>query len=615
MSLIGGLVWRDTTGPVAEGRGVPGLPGGTSETVPAARITLPGGCLLAQGERAACAQWGGVAGAFDLDLTNLDEVRTAAAPEAPFRFLEEGFRRHGARFLTTLRGAFALALWWPGARRLVLAADRFGVRRLYYAATPDGIAFGARVRIPLALLGLASEVAPEAVYAYLNFGTVPAPQTIYRAVRRLPPGHALYWEDGQIRVEPYWDMQYPERPLPRATAAAALVRHTEEAVREALAGADVKHTGAFLSGGTDSSTVLGLMTRITGERVNAFSIGFLEPRYDELGYAELAARHFDAAHYTRIVTADDAFVCLPEVVEAYDEPFGNNSALPTYLCARLARETGMRLLLAGDGGDEIFGGNDRYGQEQVLARYRLIPAVLRRRLIEPILGAVKPGRMDVLGKAQRYVERASRPNPDRFFSSEFFFAREREWLLHPGFLAAVTPDAPIRIARRHYDAAQARSELNRLLYLDLKITIGDDDLLKVTRMAELAGVGVRFPMLDPRLVEFTGILPAWQKVRGTEKRHLFKHAFSGLLPAATLAKVKHGFGLPISDWLRSHGPFRELARDTLLSRRSRERGYFAPGALEELFRLHEGDRTPFYGDVLWALLMLELWHQRHGDAE
>jgi asparagine synthase (glutamine-hydrolysing) len=122
-------------------------------------------------------------------------------------------------------------------------------------------------------------------------------------------------------------------------------------------------------------------------------------------------------------------------------------------------------------------------------------------------------------------------------------------------------------------------------------------------------------MLDPRLVEFTGILPAWQKVRGTEKRHLFKHAFSGLLPAATLAKVKHGFGLPISDWLRSHGPFRELARDTLLSRRSRERGYFAPGALEELFRLHEGDRTPFYGDVLWALLMLELWHQRHGDAE
>ena len=612
MSLIGGLVYRDTTRPVAEGRGVLDLIG-TSEGAPAERITLPGGCLVAQGERVTSAQWDGVAAVADLDLTNLDALSSAGLEE-PTRILEDGYRRRGAHFLTMLRGTFALALWWPRDRRLALGADRFGVRRLYYAVTPDGIAFATRVRLPMDLLGLTAEVDPTAVYAYLNFGTVPAPQTIYHPVRRLPPGHVLYWEDGTVRVEPYWDMQYPERPIPRLTAAAALVRHTEDAVRDALRGADVKHTGAFLSGGTDSSTVVGLMTRITGERVNAFSIGFLESRYDELQYAELAARHFDAAHYTRVITPDDAFVCLPEVVEAYDEPFGNNSALPTYLGARLARETGMRLLLAGDGGDEIFGGNERYSREQVLARYRLIPAVLRRGLIEPILGAVTPGRMDLLGKAQRYVERAAQRNPDRFFSTEFFIARERERLLHPGFLAAVTPDAPLRIARRHYGAAQARSELNRLLYLDLKITIGDDDLFKVTRMAELAGVGVRFPMLDPRLVEFTGTLPAWQKVRGTEKRHLFKRAFSTLLPAATLAKVKHGFGLPISDWLRSHGPFRELARDTLLSGRSRERGYFAPGAVEELFRLHEGDRTPFYGDLLWTLLMLELWHQRHGDA-
>jgi asparagine synthase (glutamine-hydrolysing) len=496
----------------------------------------------------------------------------------------------------------------------VLATDRFGIRRLYYAATPEAIAFGSRVSVPLALPGTTSAVDPEAVYAYLNFSAIPAPQTIYRAIRRLPPGHLLEWEDGRLRVEPYWDMRYTERAISRTAASAALRRHTEEAVGEALSGADTKHTGAFLSGGTDSSAIVGLMTRLTGERVNAFSIGFNEARYDELQYAELAARHFDAAHYTRVVTADDAFSCLPEVIEAYDEPFGNNSALPTFLCARQARETGMRLLLAGDGGDEIFGGNERYRREQILARYRLIPGAIRRGLIEPILGAVKPGRMDVLGKAQRYVGRATQPNPDRFYSSEFFFARERRRLLHPDFLAAVTPDAPIRIARRHFDAVAARSELNRLLYVDLKITIGDNDLFKVTRMAELAGIAVRFPMLDPRLVEFTGTLPAWHKVRGTEKRYLFKRAFATLLPAATLAKVKHGFGLPISDWLRTYGPFRELARDTLLSSRSRERGYFATGVMEELFRLHEGDRTAFYGDLLWSLLMLELWHRAHGDA-
>ncbi len=176
--------------------------------------------------------------------------------------------------------------------------------------------------------------------------------------------------------------------------------------------------------------------------------------------------------------------------------------------------------------------------------------------------------------------------------------------------------APISIvaAEDLVAAVTARSELNRLLYVDLRIAIGDNDLFKVTRMAELAGIAVRFPMLDPRLVEFTATLPAWHKVRGTEKRYLFKRAFSTLLPAATLAKVKHGFGLPISGWLRSHGPFRELARDTLLSRQSRERGYFMPGVMEELFRLHEDDRTPFYGDLLWSLLMLELWHRHHGDS-
>ena len=613
MSRIGGLVYRDPTRPVDPGRLALG-PLADPRAGRGARIALPGALLATDGEQAACAQWDDAAAAVDLDLTNLDEIRGSSEIEPTPRLLEDGYRRHGARFLAALRGGFALALWWPRARRLVLAADRFGIRRLYYAATPEGIAFGTRVTVPLALPGTTAAVDPEAVYAYLNYSAIPAPQTIYRAIRRLPPGHLLEWQDGRLRVEPYWNMRYTERAISRTAAAASLVRHTEEAVGEALRGTDPKHTGAFLSGGTDSSTVVGLMTRLTGERVNAFSIGFLEARYDELQYAELAARHFDATHYTRVVTADDAFSCLPEVIDAYDEPFGDNSALPTFLCARLARETGVRLLLAGDGGDEIFGGNERYRREQVLARYRLIPGAIRRGLIEPMLGAVKPGRMDLLGKAQRYVGRASQPNPDRFYSSEFFIAREHLRLLHPDFLSAIIPDAPIRIARRHFDAVAAQSELNRLLYVDLKITLGDNDLFKVTRMAELAGIAVRFPMLDPRLVEFTGTLPAWHKVRGTEKRHLFKRAFSTLLPAATLAKVKHGFGLPISDWLRTHGPFHELARDTLLSRRSRERGYFAPGVLEELFRLHEDDRTPFYGDLLWSLLMLELWHRHHGEA-
>ena len=218
------------------------------------------------------------------------------------------------------------------------------------------------------------------------------------------------------------------------------------------------------------------------------------------------------------------------------------------------------------------------------------------------------------GKARRYVERACLPNPDRFYSSEFFVNQNRSWLLHPDFQAATTPDWPLQVARGHFETASATAELNRLLHVDLKITLADNDLFKVVRTAEAAGIAVRFPMLDHPLVELMATIPASYKVRGTEKRYVFKRAFRRLLPREILAKVKHGFGLPTSEWLKSHQGFRELGRDTLLSSRSRQRGYFAPGAVEELFRLHEADHTPFYGDRLWTLLMLELWHRRHGKA-
>ena len=612
MSGIAGLIFRDPRRPVDD-RLVPALAGGGFAGERPELLDGAGSLLVAFGE--ACAEQAADGQVVaSLDLSNGEELRALTGTRSPGQMIRRLYELAGPAFPEQLRGSLSIALWLPASRCLVLAADRFGLQRLYYAVTPDGVAFSSRVRGPLALEGTGSEVEPDAVYAYLNFGTVPAPQTPYRSVRRLRPGHVLLWNDGQLVVRPYWEMVYDEQPRSQDTAALEMRRHTEEAVRRALLGAEVKQVGAFLSGGTDSSTVVGLMSGITGERVHAFSIGFREERYNELGYAELAARHFGAAHYTRLVSADEAFDCVPDLVAAYDEPFGNNSSIPTYLCARMAREAGVRLLLAGDGGDEIFGGNERYRREQILARYRWIPAPLRHTLIEPLLRHLPAGGLSPLGKAQRYIERASLPNPDRFYSSEFFVARQRAGLLHRDFLAAIQEDSPLEVARAHYRSARATSELNRLMDVDLKITLGDNDLFKVTRTAELAGIGVRFPLLDSSLVEFAGTLPVRDKVRGTEKRYLFKRAFASLLPAEILAKVKHGFGLPVGEWLKTHPGFRELLRDTLLSSRCRERGYFAPGALESLFRLHADDRTPYYGDVLWTLLMLELWHRRHGDS-
>ena len=550
----------------------------------------------------------------DLDLTNEKELRTLTGCSAdPARLVAALYAREGARFVSRLRGAFALAVWDERQQELLLAVDHFGVKRLYYTDDRGPFAFANRASLLPRISGTGPRVDLTAVYSYLNFGFVPSPASIFRGVKRLAPGYALRAHAGEIKLEPYWDMRYPEQRVSRREAAAAMYRFTEAAVGHALEGVSTGSAGAFLSGGTDSSTLVGLMSRSTGSPVNAFSIGFAEDAYDELSYAQLAARAFGAAHHTKIVTPEAAFALLPRLVDAYDEPFGNNSAIGTLGCVALAREHGVEHLLAGDGGDEIFGGNERYRTDRIFGIYHNVPGALRRGVLEPVIFNLPDGGASVLGRAQRYIRRANLPNPQRFFSYEFYFAMEAARLFAPGFLDSVDRDAPYRVTQASYDRVEARSELNRLLYLDLKLAIGDNDLFKVTRTAELAGVTVRFPMLDLDLVEFTGTLPAALKVRGFEKRYLFKRAFRKLLPSEILAKRKHGFGVPTSRWLRDHAQFRELARDTLLSTRAHERGIFRAGAIRELLDWHERDSTPYYGDLLWRILMLELWYLRHVD--
>ncbi len=613
MSLIGGV----TLGPEpARGEGVR-LVDAMAARVPGAgrpaALAAPGIAVFAAAGGRAVELPDGTLVCGDLDLTNLDELPAVGGAD-PIGAVAALVAREGVTALSRLRGGFAVAVWDPRERRLHLAVDHHGIKRLFYARGCQGLAFASRAIALLAVPGVDAGVDPTSVYQHLNFGFVPAPGSIFAGVRRLPPGHRLSGPADHPTVAPFWEPVFAEGRMSEAAAAAATYRLSQEAVERCARGASAKEAGAFLSGGTDSSTVVGLMGKASGERVNAFSVGFQEPRYDELGYAELAARHFNAAHYTVVIGPDRAFAALPGLVEGYDEPFANSSALGTFFCAQLARECGVTRMLAGDGGDEIFGGNERYARDRMFGVYHRIPRLVRRGLLEPVLDRLPEAAPSVLGRAKRYTRRARLHNPDRIYFSEFFFAREADELLAPEFRAAVDHEAPWRVLRDHFRGARATSELNRLLYVDLKVTIGDNDLLKVTRTAELAGVGVRFPFLDLPLVELWATLPARYKVRGLEKRHLFKRTFRSLLPAEVLAKRKHGFGVPTGWWVKTEPTFHAFTRDTLLSQRSLGRGYLRRAAIERMFELLAADTTPYYGDLLWNVLMLELWAQRHVDA-
>jgi asparagine synthase (glutamine-hydrolysing) len=383
-----------------------------------------------------------------------------------------------------------------------------------------------------------------------------------------------------------------------------------ESVRAHCKQDDFTRIGAFLSGGTDSSTVVGMMSRLRRGPVHTFSIGFEEQRFNELEYARITARKFQAKHHEYLVNGDDCVSALPDMIRYFDEPFGNSSAIPTYFCARLAAQNGVGVLLAGDGGDELFGGNERYRTDKIFEIYQRAPRVLRKGLVEPALQAI-PIRNGIFGRARRYVRRSNLPQPCRFFSYNLLSEHSPNTIFEPGFQDLLGDYLEIPAA--YYRHGPAHDPLDRLLYVDVKMTLSDNDLLKVTRMAELAGVRPRFPFLDRSVAEFSGRVPARLKVKGFDKRYLFKRAFRELLPIEVIQKKKHGFGIPVAYWMRTHPRMRELTRDVLLSAKTRQRGYIRPSFTEELLHRHETDETTYYGDTLWTLLALELWFRRFAD--
>jgi asparagine synthase (glutamine-hydrolysing) len=415
-------------------------------------------------------------------------------------------------------------------------------------------------------------------------------------------------------VQRFADAAYPEDLRGSDADLAQALR--EQIVRNV---ADYRPTpgtpwGTYLSGGTDSSSIAGILARDTaGTPVDSFSIGFGEGAYDELNYSRIAVRHFGLAPHERVVGEADSVALVPRLVRGFDEPFGNSSAIPTFYCADLAQREGKQLLIAGDGGDEIFGGNERYAKDQVFRWFHESPGLVRGagRLLAGMLRG-----MDAhwANRIKNMVHRGLMPNPDRFYSDDSFASDHFEDMLAPDFRARVDRDDSLNVQREIFARAGTRSELHRLMYLDLQMTIAESDVVKVVRSAKMAGIDVAFPYLDAGLVAYTGRLPDQHKVKVLKKRHLFKLAMADILPVEIIKKKKQGFGLPIAVWMREKGAMRELVNDVLGSARARERGYVQPAFVQQLLQTHERGSWD-YASEIFRLLMLELWHREYLDAQ
>jgi asparagine synthase (glutamine-hydrolysing) len=557
---------------------------------------------------------GRVLAACDADLDNEEELRQGLVGKMRHEargaaLIAALYEQFGPTFVERLSGTFSFVLWDRWERKMVGGIDGFGIRRLAYYRDDQAVLVATRVDA-LAHAGCADlEINPRAIANVLNFSSNLAPDTIFKRVARIEPGTVLIVESGRVRLQKYWDMRYGRDDA--GSAEPRLCRMLENVVERSVA-AQCKNEsfaglGSFLSGGTDSSTVVGMMARLDRGPVRTFSIGFQDERFNELSYARLAADHFKADHHTYVVGAADCFQALPRIVRSFDEPYGNASAIPTYFCARLAAENGVRKLLAGDGGDELFGGNQRYLTDKLFGLYQQVPGIMRRGIVEPCLQLLPSGNR-LVGGARRYVRRSNLPPLERYLSYNFLSAHPLPEVFDGDFLRAVSGYSVLETPAIHYSRAPARDHLDRLLYVDVKITLADNDLPKVTCMSELAGIQTRFPFLERSVAEFSGCIPARLKVKGLQKRYLFKRAFRNLLPAEVIQKKKHGFGIPVASWLKSDPHFREYSHDILLSRRASQRGYFRRDFLEQLMRNHEMDESSYYGDTLWTILAMELWH-------
>jgi asparagine synthase (glutamine-hydrolysing) len=522
------------------------------------------------------------------------------------------YEQEGLDFASHLNGMFALALWDAPRRRLVLARDRVGKKPLVYRHEPGRLLFASELKSLLQVSGVPRELDPQALDEYLTYQYVPHPRTIFKGISKLPPGHLAVYENDQLTIRRYWNPDF-NREVDRPVA-----EYTDE-LRSLVTSAvqlrlqsDVP-LGAFLSGGVDSSLVVGLAARQLDRPLKTFSIGFAEPKYDETAYARLVAAEFGTEHHEFRVEPQ-ALDILPKLVWHYDEPFADSSAVPTWYVSQYTREH-VTVALTGDGGDELFAGYERYQAVRLGAWFDRLPAAMRHIIANrhwQKLGGSR-GQKSWRRRLGRFAEVLSLSAERRYLDWIGVFNEPRRAELYTRDFVAKLPESdPIDFLDTAFQQAQGRDRVTAASIADLLTYLPCDLLTKVDIASMAHSLECRQPLLDYRVVELAAAMPIHLKQHGRTAKWILKQAFADVLPKAIRQRGKMGFGVPLEHWFRHE--LRDFARDLLLSRRALERGFFRSEIVRRYLDDHQSGRFD-HSHRLWALVILELWCREWLDAE
>jgi asparagine synthase (glutamine-hydrolysing) len=576
---------------------------------------------LETGEQPVASEDGTVRLVFNGEIYNYRHLR-ADLERKGHRFQSQGdtetivhlYEEHGDDCVRFLRGMFAIALWDAPRQRLLLARDRLGKKPLYYAVHDGALLFGSEIKCLLQYPGFPRDVDLTAVDHYLGLQYVPDPLSAFEGIRKLPPAHRLVWEDGDIRIDRYWDLAYePKLEMDEGDLQEELRHRLEESVRLRMV-SDVP-LGVHLSGGVDSSIVAALAAPLTGRSLKTFSIGFREERFSELPYARMIAERYATDHQEFLLEFGDVPEMVRKLARCFDEPFADPSAIPTYLLAQKTREH-VTVALNGDGGDELFAGYVRYGLDAYANAYGRLPPALTQDLV-PALLSLLPNALDRPGERNwgaglRRLAQAVRTTPKANVLrwGSYFSDPMKARLWRPDVAAAFrgTRAGTAEWLSDIFDQAAATSALDRTLYADTRAYLPGDLLVKADRMTMAHSLEARSPFLDHELQEWVARLPDRYKRKGRATKRLLKQVCAPLLPEAIVTRRKQGFGIPLGAWL--HGPLKGWMCERLLDPAARMHRYFERGVVTTLVDEHVHGRAN-HANRLWALLMLETWLEEY----